>query len=225
MTNNSFSQALSASSSVSLSFDSPSSSIFTGIRRISSLEDQLGAVAPDALMVNQVESFPKLKIIVDGKVCSFILEAWLSKRLRRTWISEYGFYVARIDAQHRDVGHYWVCKLCDRKTDRLTLYADSGSTGPVRHLKTHGIRQKRSHAEVDGNDDGEATRRPGAIETSFARMARSAKDVTTLSKEEEVKETIVDWILDDYVPFRGATSKGFRSVKLLMIIWLRFTLN
>lgn len=212
MTNNSFSQAPSASSSVSSFFETPSSSIFTGIRRIPSLEDQLGAVAPDALKVSQVEALPKLKIIIDGKVCNFILEAWLSKRLRRTWISEYGFFVTRIDAQHRDVGHYWICKLCDRKTDRLTLYADSGTTGPVRHLKTHGIRQKRSHAEVDANDDEEATRRPGAIETSFARMARVARDVTTLSKEEEVKEAIVGWVLDDYIPFRGGTSKKFRKV-------------
>ena len=162
-----------------------------------------------------MDELPKIKLKSDGRVNTYILEAWLhKKRKRNSWIQPHVNCLVRLnpDDTHEDV---FLCKHCE--SIGITKLFDGEATTPAgRHLK----KQHRifPDGELQDQDGDEPLAKRQAI-IDFAKTSSSDKSSQRLvvrTAAEEFKNLLMGWIIDANIPFYGIEHPLFRELLLVL---------
>ncbi|CEJ95271.1 hypothetical protein VHEMI10760 [[Torrubiella] hemipterigena] len=86
----------------------------------------------------------------------YVLEESLSRKGskgRKSWIKQHGLFVVELDASDTPLAGYWVCHLCDAKSQPV-FFAASATTSAADHLrKMHRIFEGSPTTESDPSTD------------------------------------------------------------------------
>jgi hypothetical protein len=181
-------------------------SAFSRLRRARSVADQArdAAKIPLEQLPFAVEDLPT----ISHKGNRYILEEWLSKKNRTSWIGKHGIWLARLQGDKAD-GSFWCCELCS------SIFNSQATSAAAQHLKkSHSITETAGDAE-EGSSAVEGPSKRMRLATglrSFATASHALRVPVLKSTAEMFRETMLNWIVDSDLPFSVVQNPHFRSL-------------
>ena len=212
-----------ATSSLDTGRSSAGNSAFSILRRSTNL-DQTGAslaaqlltVRPKDLDVPKPIDLPILR--VDGK--RYILESWTHKKRRRSesWITAHGTALIQLDEQGRNLGRFWLCNLCDRRTPpKVEMFSLAATSSAMIHLrKVHGIKKNNNSLDDDHDLETSSSSSAPISVLELQRRAAEVRPVIVKSRAAQFQGLLLKWIADANIPLVGIEHPYFRQMLALL---------
>jgi hypothetical protein len=184
--------------------------VFSALRRVRSVKDQL-EVVDEANLPAEVGRLPK--IWMHDK--PYIKTKWLHKK-RKRWskVDEYGERYVKLDRDDSSLGEYWLCNLCMQQ-GRTSLYATTN--GATTNAKSHLQKDHRLLIGIESSDGGNeaddsepSPRRQKTLQESLR------KALVTKTTGQLFRNTLLGWIAGANIPLSGIEHPLFRQLLCLL---------
>jgi len=210
-------------SSLDTGRSSAGNSAFSILRRSTNLDQagaslagQLSIVRPEDLDVAQPIDLPVLR--VDGK--RYVLESWTHKKRRRgeSWITAHGTALIQLNEDGRNLGRFWLCDLCDRRTPpKVEMFSLAATSSAMLHLrKVHGIKKDNNSLDDDHSLETSSSSPAPISVLELQRRAAELRPVIVKSRAAQFQRLLLRWIADANIPLVGVEHPYFRQMLALL---------
>jgi hypothetical protein len=149
--------------------------------------------------------------VIDGKMWHLLEQAANIRRgslISPIW--EHGaeyFDITELEKPHR-----WICNYCDGS---VTLQLTQSTSNASRHLRrAHSLILKRQISEVASDEVSEASF--SASDRGEVRRIKEFRALVTPVNIDRIRRTLVRWIVQCQIPFRGVSNEYFRVFLLCL---------
>jgi len=148
------------------------------------------------------------------------LESWTHKKRRRgeSWITAHGTALIQLNEDGRNLGRFWLCDLCDRRTPpKVEMFSLAATSSAMLHLrKVHGIKKDNNSLDDDHSLETSSSSPAPISVLELQRRAAELRPVIVKSRAAQFQRLLLRWIADANIPLVGVEHPYFRQMLALL---------